>query len=193
MELLTPTSELEAVNLLLFTIGESPLNSLEDAGVVDAVLARNILRDTSRSAQKKGWTWNHETEFPLSENSSGEVPIPASTLSFLPSLKHERGVFVQRGNRAYDRVRHTYLIGRKLLANITFFLPYDELPETARSYIAISAARRFQAGRIGSDLLHAFTKEDELIALSDLMSEEAQQADFNYFEDSQSVSDGWVR
>ncbi len=193
MELLTPTSELEAVNLLLFTIGESPLNSLEDAGVVDAVLAHNVLRDTSRSIQKKGWSWNHETAFSLCENIEGEVVIPASALSFLPTRKQERGVYVQRGQRVYDRVEHTYAIKRTLLADITFFLPFDELPETARSYISTASARRYQAGRIGSDVLHAFSKEDELRALSDLMSEETRQADYNFFEDSHSVSSGWLR
>ena len=38
----TLTSELDAVNTMLSTIGESPINSLDDiSGVVDAVIARD--------------------------------------------------------------------------------------------------------------------------------------------------------
>jgi hypothetical protein len=46
-----PTTELEAVNTILSTIGESPVSSLGDQMTVDAVLAQNILHEVSREVQ----------------------------------------------------------------------------------------------------------------------------------------------
>ena len=46
----TPTTELEAVNIMLSTIGEAPVNNL-DSGLVDAETAETILKNVSRDVQ----------------------------------------------------------------------------------------------------------------------------------------------
>ena len=46
----TPTTKLEAVNTMLSTIGEAPVNNLS-SGLVDAETAETILNNVSRSVQ----------------------------------------------------------------------------------------------------------------------------------------------
>ena len=52
-------TELEAVNMMLMTIGEYKVNDLINlAGRSDAAIAKDILTNTSRAVQSKGWTFN---------------------------------------------------------------------------------------------------------------------------------------
>lgn len=186
---LIPTTELEAVNLMLQTIGESPVNTLEDVGVVDAVVALSILQMASRQVQLIGWHWNTEDDFPLAPSfPEGEIRLPSNTLKVDTSQADASFDLVQRGTRLYDRVNHTYTIGRTIRVEIVVFLPFDELPEAARAYIAIRAARQFQEKVVGSDVLRGFTKLDEMQAMAALLDAEAETQDFNILTGNESVA-----
>ena len=49
------TTELEAVNVMLTNIGETPVSSLEDEQVVDAAMARSILSNVTRELQTQAF------------------------------------------------------------------------------------------------------------------------------------------
>ena len=55
---LSATTKLEAVNIMLSTIGENPVNSLT-SGLVDAELAETILGSVSKAVQSEGWNFYH--------------------------------------------------------------------------------------------------------------------------------------
>ena len=55
---ITPTTELQAVNTMLSTIGEAPVNSITGTTTVDVSVAKNILDETSMSVQSQGWNFN---------------------------------------------------------------------------------------------------------------------------------------
>ncbi|UIL29739.1 hypothetical protein LZK75_11385 [Rhizobium leguminosarum] len=106
--ILTPTTELEAINLMLSVIGESPVNTVEDTGLVDAVVARQILIQSSRDVQLVGWHWNTEIDYPIAASfPEGELTLPPNTLK-VDTAGADAGLdLVQRGNRLYDRKNHT--------------------------------------------------------------------------------------
>jgi hypothetical protein len=187
---LTPTTELEAVNAMLRAIGESPVNTVEDNGVVDAVMARQQLRATSRRVQAKGWHWNTDKAFvlPLSFP-EGYVKLPINTLK-VDTVGKSKGIdVVYRGQRLYDRRKHTYVFSEPLTVDLVSFLPFDDLPETARQFITISATRSYQEGQVGSDALSTFNRRDELMAWSDLVNEEGENADYNIFDEDPTVTE----
>ena len=66
--------------------------------------------------------------------------------------------------------------------NITWFLEFTELPETARRYITIRAARIFQDRMLASETLHTFHQVDELTALSALKEHEGDTRDHSIFD-----------
>jgi hypothetical protein len=179
---LTPTTELEAVNAMLRTIGESPVSTIEDNGVIDAVTARQQLRNTSRRVQARGWHWNTEKALVLVRSfPEGEVKVPANTLK-VDTVGPSAGVDVTlRGNRLYDRTKHTFAFDTSLTVDLVAFLRFEELPENARQYITIAASRKFQQDTVGSDTLSNFNLRDELMALVALQDEEAANADYNIF------------
>lgn len=188
MDSLTPTTALEAVNMMLATIDESPVNSLEDSGLVDAVLAVQQLTATSRKVQAKGWHWNTELEFRLARDpSNGEIAVPKNTLKLVPTGADKGRIVTIRGTRLYDPVNHTFSFPAGLTANLIVFLSFDELPETARQFIALSACRKFQQTRVGSEILNSFSMRDEVTAWSDLLNDEGEIADYNVITDNPSM------
>ncbi len=180
-QLLTPTTELEAVNAMLQSIQESPVSSVTNPGSVDAVTAIAILRETSRAIQSNGYSFNTEYNYPLAANGSGYVPIPANCLEvdMDPNGPDASCDIVQRGQRLYDRYNRTYAIGRTVKVEMIIMLDFEELPQTARHYIAMSAARIFQGRQIGSTSLDGFTAKDEMNALVAFKRQENRNADHN--------------
>ncbi|SCW77057.1 hypothetical protein SAMN02927900_04759 [Rhizobium mongolense subsp. loessense] len=186
--ILTPTTELEAINLMLSVIGESPVNTVEDTGVVDAVVARQILIQSSRDVQLVGWHWNTEIDYPIAASfPEGELLLPPNTLKVDTSGPDASIDLVQRGNRLYDRKNHTFSVGRTVYVEIVLLLPFDQLPEAARSYIVMRAARQFQERMVGSEVIWQFNSRDELKAWANLQSTEAETLDLNVFSDNPSV------
>lgn len=186
---LTATTELDAVNIMLGTIGESPINSLDAAtGVVDAVTARSILAEVSVQVQEEGWHFNTDYEFVLTPDNSGTIYIPANCIEVDASQYDRTGVDVAiRGNRLYDRKNKTYVFQESIKADLTILLEFNELPQAARHYITIRAARVFQQRVVGSQTLGAFTEADEARALRQMRRYEAKTADYNILTGSYSV------
>ncbi|MBA8799237.1 MULTISPECIES: phage tail protein [Rhizobium/Agrobacterium group] len=181
----TPTTVLEAVNQIIATIGEPPVNSVEDNGVIDAVMALQALSAVNRAVQLKGWHWNTEENYPIAATyPEGELRLPKNTLKVDTSGADGDLDLVHRGQRLYDRKNHTFQIGRSVKVDIVFLLPFEELPEAARTYITVKAARRFNEGQIGSELLSNFTLRDEQMALFALEEAEGETADYNILDNA---------
>lgn len=155
------TTELTAVNAMLATVGEAPINSLEDLGVVDAITAVAALQEVTREILVEGYTFNTDKNFPLVPDgfSPFEVKIPPNALSVVPN---DRSLTV-RGNRVYDTTRFSYNFQGygNIECQIIWGLSFDELPEVTRQYVALRAARRFQKRAVASGILHEITAEDE--------------------------------
>lgn len=176
-----PTTELEAVNTLLLAIGEAPVNTLDDPGLVDAVLGRAVLTEVSRAVQAEGWHFNTEYDYPLPPNRDGEIILPGNALRADVDPRVYGNIDpVQRGTKFYDRQNHTYFFGTTLKAKLILFLPFTELPEAARRYVTIRATRVFQDRVLGSEAVHQFTEKDEYRALVLLKAAEADTGDYNY-------------
>jgi hypothetical protein len=183
---LAPTTELEAVNAMLRSIGESPIASLTDIAVQDAEIALTTLRSVSRSVQVRGWDFNTEIEMELVVNGDGNIPLPSNTLSVDPVDETKK--LVQRGSRLYDPVEHTYVFTDPVTVNLIVMLPFEELPEAARNYIFVRAARQFQDNTVGDSSLHRYQTEDEEEARATFMQTAADTEDNNILNDSWSVA-----
>lgn len=186
--LLTPTTELDAVNTMLTTIGESPVSSLDVSGLTDVAIARGVLREVSRLVQSKGWHFNTEIEYPLSPTLDGFMIPPANTIRVDTTKYYQDRDVVQRGSKMYDRANHTYLFTEPLEFDLILFLDFEELPEAARHYITIRASRVFQRRVLGSEAVEAFTQDEEAHALSALHEAEGDTGDANVLSGSYSVA-----
>lgn len=187
---LTLTSELDAINIMLGTIGESPINSLDAAtGVVDAVTARAILAEVSVQVQEEGWHFNTDYEFVLTPSlDTKEIYVPANAIEVDASAYDRNDIDVAiRGNRLYDRKNKTFQFQQDIKADLTILLEFNELPQAARHYITVRAARVFQQRVVGSNVLGSFSAQDEASALRSMRRYEARTGDYNILTGNYSV------
>lgn len=180
---LTSTSELEAVNLILGVVGENPVNSLDVAGLANVDIARQVLHDVSREIQAQDWNFNTEYDYPLPLTIDGYMQVPPNTLKLdLTDDLIGRADPVQRGDRMYDRKTRSWVFTEPLRFDITFFLPFEQIPEQVRRYIAIRAARFFQRRFLSSTDINAFSEEEEVAARASALAADASTADYNMAE-----------
>jgi hypothetical protein len=185
---LAPTTELEAVNTMLYTIGEAPVNTLVNMTSVDASSALSSLISVNREVQSQGWFFNTEYNYPLTLNQDSELPLPANTLSMDSTEESEKHDVVQRGFKAYDRLNHTFTFAETVKADLVVLLDFSDIPEAAKHYIVIRASRIFQDRTLSSDSLHGMNREDEYAALTTLRLKESENADYNILTGNYSVS-----
>lgn len=184
---LVPTTKLEAINELLEAIGEAPVNTTENTGLVEADLASSRIDKISRQVQKRGWHWNTLTNYELVPDVNNNINLPSSTVEVDPTGSSASKDYVQRGTRLYDRENNTFTITDPVRVDITLLLDFDDLPENARDYITMRAARKFQQRLFGSTELYQFDAEDEQRAWFELLDAESDSADYNMLRDSHTV------
>ena len=181
----TPTTKLDAVNMMLRGIGETPVSSLSGSFGEDVTGAKSHLEDTTRAVLSEGWAFNTEVDYPLTPDVNGEVRVPVSALSVEFARSDYWDVMpVVRGTRVYNRADHTYTFTKTLYARLIIGLAFEELPEAARSYIAMKAAREFQDNNIGDTGLHRFKATDEARARALLMSLHSEEQELNMLSDT---------
>jgi hypothetical protein len=190
----TPTTELEAINTILSVIGESPISSLSDiSSVADAVVAQSTLSEVNRQVQTKGWHFNTEYDYVLAPSVSGEIVIPSNFLRVDTFGDDKETDVTQRGTRLYNRKEHSYTFTKSLKCEVVVLLPFDELPQAARHYVTIKAARVFQSRTVGSDALYQFTALDERDAMLDLKRAEGITGDYNILTGNPTVFRSLIR
>lgn len=181
---MTNTTKLRALNTLLANIGAAPVNSV-DTPSADVALALATLDEASISVQNYGWHFNTEDDYPMTPDSDGFIYLPDNVILVdVESGNNPDDLdVVVRGSRLYDRANHTYVFAKALKARIVRALDWDDLPQAARTYIMILAARMFQDRAVGSEKHHGFTLRDEQMALANLKRFEAQTGDYSIFDD----------
>jgi hypothetical protein len=161
---------------MLGTIGEQPVNSLDISTISEVSIASDMLYEVSREVQTRGWSFNEEDEYPLAL-SGGEIPLPINCLKVVVS--GESDWLIRRGNRLYNRTKHTYVFTAGVDCTIVFFLPFTDLPQSMRNYITLRTARKFQVRILGSNTIEKFTEVDENQAWLTLCAEEVDQAGYS--------------
>jgi hypothetical protein len=185
--LLTPTTELEAVNVCLANIGESPVSAITGNITVDAALARDLLRQVTREVQTHGFYWNTELNYKLIPNTADNLALPANVLSVDTTGDDKNKDLVARGRILYDRVKHTYTFTEPVYVDIVVALGFEELPEIARRYIAVRAARIYRERVMGNGSISNFNTSDEDMARAALLAENMEIEDNNMMTGNASV------
>tara|TARA_Y100000004_G_scaffold119749_2_gene134556 strand:+ start:645 stop:1253 length:609 start_codon:yes stop_codon:yes gene_type:complete len=183
---LLPQTELEAVNVCLQNINESPVSSL-DTAFADALMARQMLHDNSRKIQSIGLVCNTDYELTLSRDSSKHISLPTNTLKvYIPRKTNEgKRDVVQRGQKLYDRKNNTYEFDEDLKVTLVSFLTWEDLPQVVRSYITVNTARKFGSQVVGDVDLFKLTEQDELEARIEFRREQIDVEQANILYDSE--------
>lgn len=171
----TPSTELDAVNVILTNMGEAPLNSLDGDLPLDALKAQNVLQEFSRETQTRGWFWNKETTT-FSPNVDNKIPLPSNALAVRNTTKAfyltERDGFLYR----IEKNNNGDIFTDATEMEVTYFLPFEQLPEVARRAITMKAARIFQGRELGNQALIQQDSQEELAAFATMRAEDNENS-----------------
>lgn len=165
---ITPTTELQAINTMLSFIGESPVSAITGNIGTDVAVAINILNETSMSIQSQGWYFNREFDVTQNRDSTNKVPLDSNCVQAEASAPYQYLYqFTIRNGFLYDLKNHTDVFTFNPKLDKVLVQQFEHLPEYARQYIVVKAARRFAARYIGAN---------ELVKLAGLDENEAHVA-----------------
>lgn len=163
-------SRIEAVNVALAMLGEAPVTSLGPNAAPVAALAEVILDEVDREVQSEGWRFNYERDVALVPDGSGEV-----ALVDVISVDGERWGrdLVLRGERVWDADRNSYAFpGSVLYVDLVRKLDWDDLPDSARLYIARRTGRVLQDRVFKDRARQSIAFQEEIAARAALQNEE---------------------
>lgn len=185
--MITPTTKLEAVNEILASIGERPVNTLDPTTRLDVVRAESTLDEINKLVQSHGWWFNTYYARELTP-AAGEFVLPLNTAKVRVYRRGRLGLgpasldkhYVLRRDtdsklKLYDKAGQTFLGNTEAITvDTTEILEFEDLPPTARRYIAIRAAVTFQARTVGSSLINNFIEEEAREAWREMRREELE-------------------
>ena len=192
----SPTSamtKLAACNIMLASIGQSPLNTITGTIPKEGTKAVLALDNALREILTQGWSFNQDAEYPLSPDGSSKIDIPAGAAFVDPTYGEN---YTMRWDstgtpalRLYDLSKRSFNeFTNDVKADVIWFFEFEQVPQHVRNYVTYKAARKFQAGIIASNILYAFTKEMEQEAYATFRRIEKRQKDFNINRTSVAVS-----
>jgi hypothetical protein len=180
---ITPTTELQAINIMLSVIGEAPVNSITGTVSVDVSTAKNILDETSMSIQSQGWHFNtHENYKSLSLDQNSKIPLPSNCVKVDASRDFRYINVTLRNGFLYDLEKHTDVFTSAPQVDIVLVQQFEQLPEYARQYITQKASRRFASRFLGDSEIVKLIANDENEALMAFHQADSQEADVNMLE-----------
>jgi hypothetical protein len=173
------TSTVDAVNTLLASAGELPLNSIEDDSSILAVQALNTLKETHVRVLSHGWSFNTEVDVEIAPDINGEINLPSDVIELDTNDYYKDIDPVVRGQRIFSRKNNSYVFDAPIKVKLVRLLPFEDIPQYARTYITIRSARLFVARHVGDNATYQYSAQDETDALQIMKKAELRMQDNN--------------
>ena len=190
------STELDAVNSILMSVGETPVNTLTVQSP-EVAIAQKTLRQVCREIQAEGWSYNTENEYPIQLDTNNQCIIPNNVLQLdLNIFQHGKDYDVVRRSdngvmKVYDKKGHTFTFENcdKLYFDIVWMLDFEDLPQAFKDYVTIRASRVASNRMVNSQPSAKLLEADEALARASAIEYENRQADHNIFNDYQYQQD----
>lgn len=140
-------TELEAMNQILSVTGDAPVSNVNST-YSQAVIARRILLEVSKEKQARGYWFNEIDELLIVKDSDGFIHLPTSVIRV--DVPRDKGNFIQRGLKIFNKRLNTYVFTTDLYVNIVTELPWSLLPQSFRQAVVAYASLRYNTEYFGS-------------------------------------------
>ncbi|QIG73202.1 tail tubular protein A [Rhizobium phage RHph_I40] len=181
-------SELEIINHILRTLGESITPTLETQHPA-VQQALDTMRACSKEMQSRGWWFNKEYNMKLLPDTDGRIRLPDETLSFAVTkcvlegrMPLQKQRFVKRGQYIYDMNEHTNKINTAIWADIVLHIPIEDLPATAGAYLKHWAAETAYLPDDGDTTVYRLIQQETAKSYALLMADELKSVSANALE-----------
>jgi len=175
-------TELSAVNSILGSIGQSPVNTL-DYSNPEISFIFNILRESRIDVLNEGWVFNIENNVVLTpETGTGFITFPADALRIdVTDNQFDRTTdVVRREGKLYDKVHKTYVFKNAIKADIVRVYDFEDLPSVYQRYITYKSATRAATQLVTNAQLVQLLGQQEAMARAACIEYECNQGDHNF-------------
>jgi len=177
------STELDAVNQILSSVGQAPVTTL-DLQNPEVSIVLNTLREINRQVQAEGWIFNTEREYELTPDSStNQILYPFNMLQIDTNQPYHKNKYdvVKRGNKLYDRLKHTYTFTDPIQADVVWYFDFTDVPAAVQAYITARAARMCATKMVGDRELNGLLQEQELQTRAAAIEYDCNQGDYSMF------------
>ena len=175
-------TELSAVNSILGSIGQAPIQQLEfDNPEVSFIY--NLLTECDVDVQNEGWVFNREQNYTLLPDSNGFIQIPENVLRLDVSDGQvwRTTDVVKRNGRLYDKLTHSDVFEGSIKLDFVWRFKFTDLPSVFKRYITLKAAGRAAAQLVGNRELAGLLSSQEAFARAACVEYECNQGDYTFF------------
>ena len=181
-------TELSAINAILGSIGQSPINQL-DFQNPEIAFIYNILKEVNQDVQTEGWTFN--IEYHIKETvdpTTNKIVIESDVIRIDNTDEWDRTRdFVRRKDsdslwKMYDRVNHTfeYPDDDYFYVNKVRLLNFEDIPTAFQRYIVYRASGRAAVQLVSNADLQKMLATYEAQARAACVEYECNQGDHNF-------------
>mgnify|MGYP003132938952 FL=1 len=184
------STELDAVNSILMSVGESPVNTLSVQSP-EVVMAQKTLQQVCREILAEGWKFNTETQYPITLDSNDHCIIPNNVLQIdLNRYRHPDAFDTVRKTdsgiqKLYDLHDHTFEFtntsGGKIYVDIIWMINFNDIPQVFQDYITVRASRIASNRMVNNPQAAELISADEAQARAVALEYDTVQGDYNIF------------
>lgn len=135
-------TELDAINICLRAVGESPVTSTDSKNPY-VIAAKNIIDDKNKDIQSQGWYYNTQRSLRLPVDINGFIYVPLNTLAI--NTSDEAGAIAIRGDKLFDLYNNTNIFSAPMVLDLVESVEFRDIPYVAAKYIAYSSAEEMQS------------------------------------------------
>ena len=181
------STELDAVNSILMSVGESPVNTLNTQSP-EVAIAQKTLQQVTREVLAEGWVFNTENEVKFTVDANDQVTLSDAILHVDTNRFYHLDTYnvIRKDGKLYDRYEHknTFPDETTMYLDVVWMYAFEDIPQSFRDYITAKAIRKASL-RMVSDLeINKALEQDEVVARSAAIEYDTRQADYNVFNDN---------
>ena len=184
------STELDAVNSILMSVGESPVNTL-NVQSPEVVIAQKTLQQVCREILAEGWKFNTETQYPITLDTNKHCIIPNNVLQMdLNRFRHPDAFDTIRKkdsgvSKLYDLHDHTFEFTNtsdgKIYVDVIWMIDFDDIPQVFQDYITVRASRIASNRMVNNPQSAELIAQVEAQARAVALEYDTQQGDYNIF------------
>jgi hypothetical protein len=177
------STELDAVNQILSSVGQAPVTTL-DLQNPEVAIVLNTLREVNKQVQAEGWVFNTERHYELTPDSvTKEISYPTNVLQIDTNTSQHYDDYnvVRRNGKLYDKQNHTYQFQDSVYADMVWYFDFTDVPPAIQAYITARAARMCATKMIGDQEINKLLAEQELQTRAYALEYECNQGDYTMF------------
>ena len=200
-----PLTKLEAVNEMLFDMGERPVSSISDSSRLDVVRAVATLDRITREFCSRGWFFNRE-EQTITPDTAGSYNVSLDIVNVDVSEKaasSNANTSSVTGTPANFAIRSGVLVNSvdnvstgytaDLTVEVVRLLEFEAMPAQARAYVYAKASAINVTRSIGATDLVQVRNAQATTLLAELKSEDISHQDYRSTESPRHLQLIWGR